>query len=123
VQGFRRGSACKNRWVDAEQIARNDSIFRDANERIERAAKQYPEVERAPFICECADLSCREVVLLTLEEYTRVRSRPTHFVVAPGHEEVATGAVEVVERGERYVVTKKIGKAGAVATDLDPRGC
>jgi hypothetical protein len=52
-------------------------------------------------------------------EYERIRSAPTHFVVLPGHE---IPAVErVVERTGGYVVVKKLGHAGEVAQETDPR--
>ena len=63
--------------MDAEQIARNDAIYRDANERIERAAVEYEVTGAVPFICECADPECRGVVLLTLREYEEIRASAT----------------------------------------------
>ena len=43
-----------------ERIARNDSTFRDANEKIAKAAGEYELVEEVPFICECATESCTD---------------------------------------------------------------
>lgn len=103
-------------------MARNDSIFRAANERIERAAVEFANSDPVPFICECAEPRCREVIRLTLEEYERVREHPTWFVVVPGHETGAESAAELVEASDGHHVVEKIGRAGTVAADLDPRG-
>ena len=105
--------------MDAERIARNDATFREANETIATAARRFGNGERAPFICECADPACREVLRLTLAEYEALRASPTHFAVVPGHDE---GPVtEQVGGGLGYVVVRKLGKAASTAAELDPR--
>lgn len=104
-----------------ERIARNDALFRDANERILATAEAY-DAQRAPFLCECADLSCRTVILVPLAEYEAVRASGRRFINAPGHETSAEGAASVVERHDTYVVVEKQRHAGDVAEELDPRG-
>ena len=103
-----------------ERIARNDSTFRDANEKIAKAASEYELVEKVPFICECATESCTEIVRLSLAEYEGVRSVPMRFFVAPGHQ-ASEGVVSLQEDRGGYVVLEKEGRAGEVATELDPR--
>jgi hypothetical protein len=103
-----------------ERIARTDSTFRDANEKIATAAAKYELVEKVPFICECATESCTEIVHLSLAEYEEVRSVPTRFFVAPGHL-ACEGVVSLLEDREGYIVLEKEGRAGEVATELDPR--
>jgi hypothetical protein len=103
----------------AERAARNESAFREANERIERRLEDLSlEHGSSTFLCECEDDACTEVLRLTLAEYERVREHPRRFAVAPGHER---GPVDVVERHERYVVVEKEGEAGEIAAELDPR--
>ncbi|MDP9278480.1 MAG: hypothetical protein M3P00_03600 [Gemmatimonadota bacterium] len=103
-----------------ERIARNDAAFRDANEKIAKAASDYEWVEQVPFVCECATESCTEIVHLSLAEYEDVRSAPTRFFVAPGHQ-ASEGVVSIVEDRKSYVVLEKQGRAGEVVTELDPR--
>ena len=65
-----------------ERIARNDHMFRQANEGIHAAAEVY-EVEedmRIPFICECADPACREIIRLSQDDYEAVRAESRHFL-------------------------------------------
>ena len=103
----------------AERAARNESVFREANERIEQRLEDLSlEHGRSPFLCECEDEGCTEVLRLTLTEYEHVREHPRRFFVAPGHD---GGSGEVVERHDRYVVVEKQGEAGEIAAELDPR--
>jgi hypothetical protein len=104
----------------AKRVARNDATFRDANEKIRAGAERYA-VDPAPFLCECADATCRDIVLLTAEEYERIRATPTHFLNVPGHDKHARGWARVVEDRGHYVVVEKLGRAGELAAELDPR--
>jgi hypothetical protein len=107
-------------YSQEERIAQNDSTFRAANEEIASYASNHEFSERVPFICECATESCLTVVNLSLPEYEEVRATPTRFFVAPGHQG-SEGAVSMLEDRERYLLVEKGGRAGEVATELDPR--
>jgi hypothetical protein len=52
-----------------ERIALNNATFRNANERISAAAGVYDVDMPVPFICECADRACSEILRLELDEY------------------------------------------------------
>ncbi len=104
--------------VTAERIARNDAVFRAANEGIRDAALRYDVRERVPFVCECAEERCTEILRVSLDEYERVRAHPTRFLHAPGHEEPHT---RVVAEEDGYVVVEKLGAAADVARETDPR--
>jgi hypothetical protein len=109
------------RDASAERVARNDAIFRDANERIDAAAKEYDFEGAVPFICECPDPACNEILRLRLDEYETVRSVPTRFVHARGHVEADGEWATVVERRDGYDVVEKVGRAADLARELDPR--
>jgi hypothetical protein len=104
-----------------ERIAMNQATFRDANERINTAAGVYAVDIPVPFICECADPTCSEIVRMALREYEEVRSDPRHFLNVPGHQSAAQGAATVVEEREGYVIAEKTGHAGVIAAALDKR--
>jgi hypothetical protein len=104
-----------------ERIARNDAAFREANEDIEASAIAYGVDIPVPFVCECADPSCREFVRLRLDEYEEVRADPRHFLNVPGHQVAAQGAADVVAERGGYVIVRKKGHAGEVAEALDER--
>lgn len=104
----------------AEKIARNNAVFRNANEQIESAAAGHglDDGRIVPFICECSDERCTQVIRLTLEEYRHVRSNRRWFAHAPGHEETVPGAVRPLEVKEGFVLVEKIGRAGDLAAEL-----
>ena len=77
------------------------------------------DFEPLPFICECAEGSCTEVLQIPREEYERGRSDSRFFLNAPGHQAAAGGWAEVVERHAGYVVVEKIGRAGEIVEMLD----
>jgi len=103
-----------------ERIATNDATFRALNEQLSDAAAELGINERVPFICECAEASCTTIVRLSLAEYAEIRSHPTHFLNAPGHQVAAQGAARVIEERREYVIVEKIGRAAEVVRDLDP---
>ena len=107
--------------VTQERVARNDALFREANEGIQQAATTYDVLEQIPFICECADENCRELLVLSMDEYEEIRGNPRHFLNAPGHVRAGQGAAEVVDDRGRYTIVEKTGYAGQLVEKLDPR--
>jgi hypothetical protein len=103
-----------------KRMAENEATFRDANEQIQRRARELGFEDAVPFLCECGKPECREVLRLRLDEYESVRSEPAHFFVVPGHE-LSEPEGSLVERRDGYVVIEKTGIAGEVAERRDPR--
>lgn len=106
-----------------DRVARNQSHFREINERIEpsNAAHSWSDPPFPDWICECARADCSDPVRLTVAEYESVRSTPSRFLVAPSDEHVLPELEQVVDRNERYWVVEKRGLAGDVSEELDPR--
>ena len=109
---------------DAERVARNDALFREANERIRSTADsmEFDHSEALPFLCECADESCTTVLQLSQDEYEAVRAHPTHFINARGHAVNGGRWVRVLDEFDRYTVIEKIGEAAEIVAELDSRG-
>ena len=105
--------------LSAERIGRNEAIARAANDRIQVVAEAGGIEESIPFVCECADRACTDIVRLSLEAYAEIRSEPRLFLNVPGHQAAAQGWAQVVEEHDGYVVTEKIGPAGDVAERLE----
>jgi len=107
----------------AERVARNDALFREANERIRSAADsmELDHSEAVPFLCECADESCTTVLQLSQDEYEAVRAHPTHFINARGHAANGGRWVRVLDEFDRYTVVEKLGEAAEIVVELDPR--
>ena len=114
-----RGTRESTEGLSAERIARNDAIFRKANEKIREAAERFEVDTKVPFICECADPKCRKILQLTLPEYRAVRSDARRFINAPGHEAAAQGWGEVVARFDGYVTEEKVAVAGEIVEQLE----
>jgi hypothetical protein len=107
--------------VDTRQqrVAKNEALFRQVNERIEEVNESLGADEPTDFLCECGDENCTAPVSLTLAEYKAIRSNPTHFVIAPGHDTI--DVEHVIEENERFsVVEKDRGEAERIAVETDP---
>jgi hypothetical protein len=76
-----------------------------------------PQVRR-PCLCECSETSCVEIVAFTNDEYERVRSRATVFVVVPGHERPEIE--NVVEANEGFMLVEKVVAVEEII-EADPR--
>jgi hypothetical protein len=104
----------------AARVAKNESVFREVNERIRELEEGFGEKagEYASFVCECSRLSCRSAVDASLDEYRRVRDGgPRHFLVLPDH--VDADHERIVSTTERFAVVEKFGTAGEVAEEED----
>jgi hypothetical protein len=103
-----------------ERLARNEILFREVNERIdEQAARQGSDAHVFEFFCECSNLDCSLRLPMTLSTYENVRTDPTSFVVAPGHE--LPEIERVLSRMVDYQVVQKEGAAAQLAATQDPR--
>jgi hypothetical protein len=113
-----RGSTASD--ARQERAARNESLFRDVNERIKSTATNLSPMF-TEFMCECADDTCFEHVSLTSEEYSSVRKMgPVYFILKPGHE-VEDIELVVGGEGDRYAIVEKQDVAAEIAVELDPR--
>jgi hypothetical protein len=109
-----------------ERRARNESLFREVNDRIEELSENVeaqgiaPEGGLVEFHCECGRDGCAERVHMTVAEYQRVRADNDRFVLVPGHETPEMEAV--VASAERFLVVDKLPEAEPlVGADGRPR--
>ncbi len=105
------------------QLAKNEALFRDVNERVAELNDRFDgdardEDAEWELICECVDDGCLERIRVTKAEYDAVRSDPTRFALALGHE--FTGIERVVEQNERFAVGQKFAEQD-VLIETDPR--
>lgn len=90
------------------RLVHNEEVFKAVNEEVKEAHAE-DDADRTAFVCECADRSCAERVLLSAGEYRAVRADPRRFVVAPGH--TVPELERVVERHPGYDVVEKDARA------------
>ena len=107
-----------------ERLARNQSLFREVNERIQYLAEvnerigYVPEGATSEYVCECSNTECISTIELTVAEYERVRSNPTWFVIKPDHD--LTQIERVVSRDDGYALVEKL-IAEEYMQETDPR--
>jgi hypothetical protein len=102
-----------------EQAAKNEATFRSVNERLQEKADELELGDRqTPFLCECEDERCTEVLLLRRSDYEDVRAHPRRFIVAPGHQD---GDDQLIQNGAGFAVIEKHGKEGELVERQDPR--
>jgi hypothetical protein len=103
-----------------ERVARNEAVFRQANERLRRRVPEAHALEEPiPFLCECGDERCTTAVPVALDVYERVRADATRFLVAAGHREPSYE--RLVEATPDYEIVEKIGRAAEIAVGYVPR--
>src|SRR5215217_1447702 len=100
----------------AERKALNEGVFREANEKLQRSARGVldggDDGDLVPFLCECPDRGCTKVAMLTLTEYSDVRSSGRGGLAVVGHEDPTIE--RVLARNDRFVKTEKFGAAGEI---------
>jgi hypothetical protein len=104
------------------RAAKNESRFREINERIERSNEGFDFAFSVnTWICECSNETCAERLQLSVEDYEVIRSDGARFLVAPSNEHTWLEIERVTKRYARYWVVEKIGEAAALAERSDPR--
>lgn len=97
------------------KAARNQSLFREVNDRVDELKNAWLPTTEIDFVCECFQDDCFVPLTLTHHEYLAIRSEPAWFFVAPGHvdERVET----ILGKRATYWIVEKIeaGKEVAVA--------
>jgi hypothetical protein len=102
------------------RVGLNEALFREVNEQI-RSLADEPDSgdEKITVICECADPDCTAHVELPVSDYERIRGESVLYVVATGHD--AREGEIVIEQRNGWEVVRKIGAAGEIAEETDPR--
>jgi len=99
------------------RAARNQSLFRAVNEKLETLNEAFENLTGSGTIaCECADITCVEMLDVEPREYDAVRAEPRHFIVVSGH--VYPDVERVVRQSDGYVVVEKLATAGEIAEAL-----
>jgi hypothetical protein len=97
--------AAKAAGIQADKAARNHSLLREANERIFVMADSWGGSTR--FYCECGNNTCTQTIQPSLAEYEHIRSSPTSFVIAIGHD--LAEFENVMQVCDRYEVVQQKG--------------
>ena len=90
-----------------EKLVANQQEFRHANERFQEILGDVVGVDgrRVPFLCECAEVSCRGRVDATLDEYDDAHINRDDYFILRGHLRV-TGE-EIIGQRDGYDIVRK----------------
>jgi hypothetical protein len=103
-----------------ERIARNESAFRELNERLEaNVHRGRTEPDYAGFVCECGDGDCDMTVRVPLRAYEEVRKDSRQFIVVRGHELV--DSEDVIDEGDGYLIVRKHEDVAEIVDDQKRR--
>ena len=95
----------------------NEALFREINERVEAQVVEVRGKDGSFVIaCECGDIECMERLWVTPAEYEAIHADPAQFMVMEDH--AVPDVEDIVARNDRYVVVRKLGLAGEIATEL-----
>lgn len=106
--------------MNSASVAREEDIKRQVNEAIEGGLWPDGRNELVLMRCECGSHDCVAMIMIRMAAYEAVRENPRRFILARGHE--LPEVERVIERTPGYLVVEKIGLAGEIAEDSDPRG-
>jgi hypothetical protein len=87
-----------------DRRARNEHLFRSANERIRESGGRLLPSGDNPVVCECYKATCTRVIRLNDAELDAVRRHPNRFVVVPGHDHAEE---RVIEQRAHYAIVEK----------------
>jgi hypothetical protein len=90
------------------RVAQNDAVFQQRGTRCESEASGSSTL--AVAVCECSSFDCLARIVVSSDEYERVRGRGDCFLVRPGHESV--WAEVIVERHDEFIVVQNVQAAG-----------
>jgi hypothetical protein len=98
-----------------QRIVRNEIAFRAANETLRTvfSDREAEPLDVYPFLCECGDRECTQVVEIPLEVYAEIREHPARFLISSGHKQLASETIVDVRDG--FEVVEKAGAAGETA--------
>jgi hypothetical protein len=97
--------------TSVERATKNELRFREANEHIEDRRVELGIDERVPYLCECEEPRCRELVRLSAGEYRAARVDEHHFLLIEDH---PFRCGKVVKRTDGYMIVEKDGRAAEV---------
>jgi hypothetical protein len=108
-----------NSLARQKEIGQAQVAFRVQNEAIQASADSIPLLGPIPFVCECPNPDCSEIVRLTFDEYDAIRQDPRRFFNVSGHEaaSVAAGAERILLWAGELTIVEKLGIAGDIADD------
>lgn len=96
------------------RAARNQALFRAVNEKIVGLNEAFGDVVGSFSVaCECANVSCVDLLEIPPDAYRQVRRNPRTFVVLPDH--VFPEVEIVLSTHDGYAIVEATGRGAHVA--------
>jgi hypothetical protein len=90
--------------ISDERAKRRVATYQAILRRVNDALRPDHGEDIVALRCECGQLGCKELIMLSRAEHMAVRAHPRRFAIAPAH---AVDEIEhTVERHERYAVVE-----------------
>ncbi|MEA2346247.1 MAG: hypothetical protein QOG62_34 [Thermoleophilaceae bacterium] len=100
-------------------MAKNEALFREANERMAAWEERHSGAAEEVYLCECTDRACLERVRLSRDQYEAVRGDSSHFVIVTGH--VTPDVEKVIATHGDWSVVEKDPDVRHIVEATDPR--
>jgi hypothetical protein len=102
--------------VSLERLARNQTLFREVNERL--LELNDGQDRSTVFVCECSNVDCAATMAIGKADYESVRAHPTFFAIVPGHEILEIE--KVIDQKSGFTIVQKLTETDFVV-ETDPR--
>lgn len=100
------GESASFTQADLEKSRKNEERFAAANAQIQEKAESLEmDGTPVPFLCECSDLGCTEIIRLSLADYGAARAHTGAFILVSGHDDERVE--RVIAQDDGYVLVAK----------------
>jgi hypothetical protein len=91
---------------DLAKSRENEERFAAANAQIrEKALSLETTSSLVPFLCECSDVGCTQIIQLSIDAYEAARAQPGAFLLVAGHDD--RRVERIIARTDGYVLVEK----------------
>ena len=91
---------------DLAKSRENEERFAAANAQIrEKALSLETDPGLVPFLCECSNVRCTQIIRLSLDDYETARARLGAFLLIAGHDD--RRVEQIIARTDGYVLVEK----------------
>ena len=98
VDGRRRPGLAKSR--------ENEERFAAANAQINQKAESLQmNDELIPFLCECSELECTQIIRLSLADFQAARAQTGTFILLADHDDASVE--RIIEQTDGYLLVEK----------------
>ena len=91
-----------------DELIANEKLFRRRNEALIKVAEFNDTRATLEFFCECSDVTCRQIIRLSADDYKKIHNNRRNFILKPGHE---TSEIEsVIETKKSFNIVEKLSE-------------